>query len=168
MHRTETQPDQIDNATSAIIARPRSQNNPPHGDEKHAPLHHPSDSSSLSPSLPPPSSPLPALLSDSLFLILPYPLTGMLTSRGLSWPDCQSVLDSDGARSIQQPVTDHRSDPLAPEDRAEARGTTAISPQILSNRVTAAAIKFSRESNCWRIENFACLATYTEELRPKV
>lgn len=82
-----------------IFARPRrSQNNPARGSENHAPLHHPLDfapSHSL-------STLFLSLFLTLSFLLFPTPLVGVLllvTSHGLSWPGCQSVPDSDSARS---------------------------------------------------------------------
>lgn len=89
---------EINTEATAMIARPRrSQNNPTRGSENHVSLHHPPvySISSLS-------------LSDSPSRSPPTPLLLLLTSRGLSWTDCQSVPDSDSARSIKQFIPFYR------------------------------------------------------------
>lgn len=51
---------------------------------------------------PPPFIPLCPILSDSMPpLALPHRHCCLVTSRGLTWPDCQSVPSSDGARNLQ-------------------------------------------------------------------
>lgn len=54
------------------------------------------------PRSPPPFIPLCPILSDSMPpLALPHRHCCLVTSRGLTWPDCQSVPSSDGARNLQ-------------------------------------------------------------------
>lgn len=90
-------PDRINTKEFMIFTQSRrSQNNPARGSENHRSSLPPSRlrSVSLTHSL----SLFPALS----FLLFPTPLAGVLllvTSHGLNWSDCQSVPDSDSAKS---------------------------------------------------------------------
>lgn len=121
---------EINTEATAMIARPRRiQNNPTRGSEKHVSLHHPPvySISSLS-------------LSDSPSRSPPTPLLLLLTSRGLSWTDCQSVPDSDSARSIKQFISNFSEDHVKTHQKDRLLSLSINSISI--NQIMPIAIKF--------------------------